>query len=165
MARIKPVGADYGPRTKGLRGYRPLSGAPIFRANLEAVLTFVSYALWPLLTLAILALWFAATLEIVLHRSDEAFTSVKLLCMSALVSVAAAAAVVSVGAVFAGQWIETVERANPSQGVQADEQDSSRAYLFSFGLEHAFPRTPAESTNTEEQGALDGEHNLENATF
>jgi hypothetical protein len=122
--------------------------------------TFVSYALWPLLTLAIVALWFAATLEIVLHRGDEAFTSVKVLCMTALVSVAAATAVTSAGAVFAGQWLESVEGASHAEGVRADEQDSSRAYLFSFGLEHASYGTPPESRGTEEQVVPDGQRNL-----
>lgn len=122
-------------------------------------MTLASYALWPLLTLAIVALWFAATLEIVLHRGDEAFTNAKLLCMAALVSVVAATAVAGIGAVFAGQWLETVERANHSEGLRADEQESARTYLFSFGLEHASYETPFESRGTEEQVAPDGQRN------
>ena len=118
--------------------------------------TFVSYALWPLLTLAIVALWFAATLEILLHRDDGAFRSVKLLGMVALVSLVAATALASVGAVFAGHGLETVQGANPSTGIQADEQESARAYLFSFGLEHASYETPFESRAAEEQAVPDG---------
>lgn len=113
-------------------------------------MTLVTYALWPLLTLAIVALWVAATLDIVLHRGGEAFTNVKLLCMTALVSVVAAIAVAGIGAVFAGHWFETVARANPN-GVQVDKQDPSRTYLFSFGLEHASSITPAKSTSAEKQ--------------
>ncbi len=109
-----------------------------------------------MLTLGIVALWFAAMLEIVLHRGDETFTNVKSLCMTALVSVVAATAVASTGAVFAGQWPETLARANYSEEVQADKQESAHAYLFSFGLEHASSIKPAKSTSKEKQVILDG---------
>ncbi len=111
-------------------------------------MTFVSYALWPLLTLLIVALWFAATLDIVLHSGGEAFTNAKLLCMTVLVSVVAVAAVASIGGVFGGQWFDTAARTNPD-GV--GKQDPDRAYIFSFGLEHASSVTPAKSTAPEKQ--------------
>ena len=110
-------------------------------------MTFVSYALWPLLTLLIVALWFAATLDIVLHSGGEA-TNAKLLCMTVLVSVVAVAAVASIGGVFGGQYFDTAARTNPD-GV--GKQDPDRAYLFSFGLEHASSVTPAKSTAPEKQ--------------
>ena len=44
-------------------------------------MTFVSYTLWPLLPLLIVTLWFAATLDIVLHSGGETFTNAKLLCI------------------------------------------------------------------------------------
>ncbi len=113
-------------------------------------MTFVSYVLWPLLTLVIVALWFAATLDIALHSGGGAFTNAKLLCMTVLVSVVAAAAVASIGGVFGGQWFDTAARANPD-GVEVGKQDPERAYLFSFGLEHASSVTPAKSTTTEKQ--------------
>ncbi len=112
-------------------------------------MTFVSYALWPLLTLLIVALWFAATLDIVLHSGGEA-TNAKLLCMTVLVSVVAVAAVASIGGVFGGQWFDTAARTNPD-GVVVGKQDPERAYLFSFGLEHASSATPAKSTTPEKQ--------------
>jgi len=116
--------------------------------------TFVSYALWPLLTLLIVALWFAATLDIVLHSGGEAFTNAKLLCMTVLVSIVSVAAVASIGGVFGGQWFDTAARANPD-GVKISKQDPERAYLFSFGLEHASSVTPAKSTAPEKQTRQD----------
>jgi nitrate reductase NapE component len=55
----------------------------------ELATSVLSYALWPLLTLAIVGLWVAATMDILRNRDGEAFTNVKLLCMATLVSVAA----------------------------------------------------------------------------
>ena len=114
-------------------------------------MTLVSYALWPLLTLVIVALWFAATLDIVLYSGGEAFTKAKLLFMAVLVSAVATAGVASIGGVFGGgQRFDTVGRAN-SDEAKVYEQDPKRAYLFSFGLEHASYTTPAKSTTTEKQ--------------
>ena len=120
----------------------------------ELASSVLSYALWPLLTFAIVALWVAATLDIIRHRRGEAFTTVKLLCMATLVSVVAVIAIVGIGAVFAGQWFEAVARAS-SNGIQTNEQageDPPRTYLFSFGLEHASNITPAKSMNEQQQG-------------
>lgn len=114
------------------------------------LVTLVSYALWPLLTLVIVALWFAATLDIVLYSGGEAFTKAKLLCMAVLVLAVATAGVASIGGVFGGQRFDTVARAN-SDEAKVYEQDPKRAYLFSFGLEHASYTTPAKSTTTEKQ--------------
>jgi predicted PurR-regulated permease PerM len=117
--------------------------------NVEELATSVlSYALWPLLTLAIVGLWVAATMDIVRNRHGEAFTSVKLLCMATLVSVVAVIAIVGVGAVFGDQWSEAVSSA-PSDGTRTNgqEMDPARAYLFSFGLEHASYSSPADPRN------------------
>lgn len=113
-------------------------------------MTLISYALWPLLTLVIVALWFAATLDIVLYSGGEAFTKLKLLCMAVLVSAVATAGVASIGGVFGGGRFDTVAGAN-SDEAEVYEQDPNRAYLFSFGLEHASYTTPAKSTTTEKQ--------------
>ena len=120
---------------------------------MEGLATLVhSYALWPLLTLAIVGLWFVATMDIVRHRHGEAFTNVKLLCMATLVSVVAVIAIVGIGAIFGGQWSDAVSGAM-SDGAQSDRQEGvpARAYLFSFGLEHAFNETPAESTSANQR--------------
>ena len=114
----------------------------------ELATSVLSYALWPLLTLAIVGLWVAATIDIVRNRGGEAFTNVKLLCMATLVSVAAVAAIVGIGAIFGGQWSEAVSSAT-SDGIRTNMQEEvpARAYLFSFGLEHVSNATSAESTS------------------
>ena len=68
----------------------------------ELVTSVLSYALWPLLTLAMVILWVAGTLDIIRHRGGEAFTNAKLLCMATLVSVVAVIAIAGIGDVFAG---------------------------------------------------------------
>lgn len=132
--------ADPGPRIP--------PGTPGPGSGTGGLVTLVSYALWPLLTLVIVALWFAATLDIVLYSGGEAFTKLKLLCMAVLVSAVATAGVASIGGVFGGQYFDTVARANSDE---VGKQDPNRAYLFSFGLEHASSATPAESPTTEKQ--------------
>jgi hypothetical protein len=106
----------------------------------------LSYALWPLLTITIVGLWIAATMDIVRHRHGETFTNVKLLCMAGLVSVVAVIAIVGIGAIFGAQWSEAVSSAT-SDGTQAKVQEEvpARAYIFSFGLEHVSNATPNES--------------------
>ena len=95
------------------------------------------YALWPLLTLAMVALWLAAMADISSHRSRGTFTNAGLVCMAAAVSVAAIMAVAGIGTVFAGQQSRTTSGA-ASDRVQAAGQGepTGRTYLFSFGLEH-----------------------------
>jgi predicted PurR-regulated permease PerM len=103
----------------------------------ELTTSVLSYALWPLLTLAIVGLWLAATMDIVRNRHGEAFTNLKLLCMVTLVSVVAVIAIVGIGATFGGQWSEAVSSAT-SDGTRTGGQEvQARTYLFSFGLEHA----------------------------
>jgi hypothetical protein len=108
--------------------------------NMEELATSVlAYASWPLLTLAILALWAAAALDILRHKRRGTFTSRGLLGMAAVVSVVAVIAVSGICAVFAGQWSEAVSRAS-SKGTQASKpvgEGPKRAYIFSFGLENA----------------------------
>ncbi len=111
----------------------------------ELATSILSYALWPLLTLGMVILWVAATLDIIRHRGGEAFTNAKLLCMATLVSVVAVIAIAGIGAVFAGQWSQAVSRA-ASNEIQTNGQEAevpARSYLFSFGLEHASHMTPA----------------------
>ncbi len=112
----------------------------------ELATSVLSYALWPLLTLAIVGLWVAATIDIMRNRGGEAFTNVKLLCMATLVSVAAVAAIVGIGAIFGGQWSEAVSSATVND-IRTDGQEGlpARAYLFSFGLEHVSNAASAES--------------------
>ncbi|HEX6710750.1 MAG TPA: hypothetical protein VF068_10520, partial [Rubrobacter sp.] len=87
----------------------------------------------PLLTLAMVALWILAMVDITGHRRRGTFTSAGLLCMAATVSVVAVIAVAGIGAVF-GQQFEAVS------GAGGDT--SGRTYLFSFGLEHVSYATP-----------------------
>ena len=106
----------------------------------------LSYALWPALILAVLVLWVAALSDIARHRRGGIFTSAELLCTAVLVSVAATIAVAGMSAVLATQWVEAVSRAN-SDGIQAGhpgDEDPARAYLFSFGLEHASYSSPGD---------------------
>jgi hypothetical protein len=104
------------------------------------------YALWPLLTLAMMVLWIVAMVDITGHRRRGTFTSAGLLCMAAAVSVVAVIAVAGIGAVF-GQRFETVSGAE----VQANEPGRDipgRTYLFSFGLEHVSYPTPGKPKST-----------------
>ena len=107
---------------------------------MEGVATAVlSYALWPVLTLAIIALWVAAILDITRHRRKGTSTNAGLLFMTTLVSVVAVIAVIGLSAVFAAQWTEAVSRASLGE-VQSNKlkgERSARTYIFSFGLENA----------------------------
>ncbi len=104
----------------------------------ELVSSALAFTLWPLLSLAILGLWISASLDIARYRHARAFTNAKLLYMVALVSVVAVIAIAGIGAVFGGQWSEAIS-SPPSAEPQAEKQDETpaRAYIFSFGLEHA----------------------------
>jgi hypothetical protein len=92
------------------------------------------YALWPLLTLAMVVLWIVAMVDITGHRRRGSFTSARLLCMAVAVSFVAVIAVAGIGAVFTGQRFEA------AAGVGGDSTRST--YLFSFGLEHVSYATP-----------------------
>ena len=114
-------------------------------------ISILPYALWPLLTLATVALWMSAMADITRHRRRGTFTRAGLVCMAAAVSAVAVIALAGIGAVFAGQRSEAVSRT----GFQADEQGGDipgRTYLFSFGLEHASNVTPPRPTSTEQRG-------------
>jgi hypothetical protein len=115
----------------------------------ELATSVISYALWPLLTLAIVGLWVAATMDIVRNSHGEAFTNVKLLCMATLVSVVAVIAITGISATFGGQWSKAVS-SETSDGTRTNAQQRvpARAYLFSFGLEHASYVKSAESTSS-----------------
>ena len=105
----------------------------------ELATSVLAYALWPLLTLSIAALWAAAALDILRHKRRGTFPNTGLLGMAAVVSVVAVIAVSGICAVFAGQWFEAVSRAG-SIGTRASKpagEDPRRAYTFSFGLENA----------------------------
>ena len=71
--------------------------------------------------------------------------------MATLVSVVAVIAVAGISAVLATQRVEAVSRAG-SDGIQANEledEGSTRAYIFSFGLENASYGSPVNSTGAE----------------
>jgi hypothetical protein len=109
-------------------------------------ISVLPFALWPLLTLAMVALWILAMVDITGHRRRGTFTSAGLLCTAAAVSVVAVIAVAGIGAVF-GQQFEAVSGA----GVQADEPGGDiprHTYLFSFGLEHVSYATPGKPKST-----------------
>lgn len=101
-------------------------------------ITFLPYAMWPLLSLAMVVLWTVAMVDITVHKRRGTLTSAGLLYMVA--TVAAIIAVAGIGAVFAGQRFEAVSGAG---------KDIPRhAYLFSFGLEHASYATPGKPKST-----------------
>ena len=103
----------------------------------------LAYVLWPSLTFAIVALWFAAMLDITRHRRRGTSTSAGLLGMATLVSVVAVIAVAGISAVFAVQWAEAVSRTSFAT-LQADKlegEGSAHAYVFSFGLESSWRAT------------------------
>lgn len=117
------------------------------------VISVLAYTLWPLLTLAMIALWIAAMVEISVHPGRRAFTSIGLVCIAAAVSVAAIIAVVGIGAVFAGQRSEATPGAS-SGWVQSAEQGGElprRTYLFSFGLEHVSDVPSARPTSAKQK--------------
>lgn len=98
-----------------------------------------AYALWPLLTLTVVALWAAAALDILRHKRRGTFNNAGLLGMAAIVSVIAIVAISGIHAVFADQWSEAMSRASLA-GVEPGKTPNEapdRAYVFSFGLENA----------------------------
>ena len=114
----------------------------------ELATSVLSYALWPLLTFAIIALWVAAILDITRHRRRGTSTNAGLLYMTTLISVVAVIAVAGISAVFAAQWTETVSGASSGeiQANKLEDEGSARAYIFSFGLENASYGPPINST-------------------
>jgi hypothetical protein len=123
----------------------------------ELATSVLTYASWPLLTLTIVVLWVAASLDILRHKGRGTFTGSGLLGMAAVVSVVAVIAVSGIFAVFAGQWSEAVSRAS-SKGPQVSKpvgEAPRRAYIFSFGLENASygsPLDPRGATESETNG-------------
>jgi hypothetical protein len=98
----------------------------------------LEYALWPLLTFTIVALWLAAVVDISRHRRRGTFTGAGLLGMAMLVSIVAVIACAGTSAVLATRWVEAVSRAGFA-GIEAgklEDDGSARAYIFSFGLEN-----------------------------
>jgi hypothetical protein len=75
---------------------------------MEGPATILSYALWPLLVLALGGLWLAAALEIARHGRAGSFTGAKLMGMAAAVSAVAVIALAGAGATFGGAWAEAV---------------------------------------------------------
>ncbi len=119
--------------------------------------SILSYALWPLLTLATVALWVAAILDITHHRRRGTSTNAALLYMTALVSAVAVVAVAGISAVFAAQWFEAVSGAS-SDGIQVNKlgdegsEGSVGTYIFSFGMENASNIAAANSMSAKQQG-------------
>ncbi len=114
----------------------------------ELATSVLSYALWPLLTFAIIALWVAAILDITRHRRRGTSTNAGLLYMTTLISFVAVIAVAGISAVFAAQWIEAVsgESSGEIQANKLNNEGPARAYIFSFGLENASHRPSVNST-------------------
>ena len=110
----------------------------------------LEYALWPLLTFTIVALWLAAVVDISRHRRRGTFTGAGLLGMAILVSIVAVIACAGTSAVLATRWVEAVSRAGFA-GIEAgklEDDSSARAYIFSFGLENASYGSLVNSTDT-----------------
>ena len=110
----------------------------------------LEYALWPLLTFMIVALWVAAMVDISRHRRRGTFTGAGLLGMAILVSIVAVIACAGTSAVLATRWVEAVSRAGFA-GIEAgklEDDGSARAYVFSFGLENASYGSSVNSTGT-----------------
>ncbi|HKH11591.1 MAG TPA: hypothetical protein VKA73_10645 [Rubrobacter sp.] len=116
----------------------------------------LSYALWPMLALALVGLWLAATMDIVRHRRGGVFSDAKLLGMAAAVSVVAVIALVGAGATLGGGWAEAVSATPDETG--AVQGVPARSYIFSFGLEHASSPTPADATGEERQAPHQAPH-------
>jgi hypothetical protein len=110
----------------------------------------LEYALWPLLTFTIVALWLAAVVDISRHRRRGTFTGAGLLGMAILVSIVAVIACAGTSAVLATRWVEAVSRAGFA-GIEVgklEDDGSARAYIFSFGLENASYGSLVNSTGT-----------------
>jgi hypothetical protein len=118
---------------------------------MDALATSVlEYALWPLLTFTIVALWLAAVVDISRHRRRRTFTGAGLLGMAMLVSIVAVIACAGTSAVLATRWVEAVSRAGFA-GIEAgklEDDGSARAYIFSFGLENTSYGSSVNSTGT-----------------
>lgn len=118
---------------------------------MDALATSVlEYALWPLLTFTIVALWLAAVVDISRHRRRGTFTGAGLLGMAMLVSIVAVIACAGTSAVLATRWVEAVSRAGFA-GIEAgklEDDGSARAYIFSFGLENTSYGSSVNSTGT-----------------
>ncbi len=114
----------------------------------------LQYALWPLLALALAGLGFAATVDIARRRRGGGFTDAKLLGMAAAVSAVAVIALAGAGATLAGGWADAVS-ASPDEARSMEGAPTGRAYIFSFGLEHASSPTPAGATDAERRAARD----------
>ena len=113
----------------------------------------LEYALWPLLTFTIVALWLAAVVDILRHRRRGTFTGAGLLGMAILVSIVAVIACAGTSGVLATRWVEAVSRAGLA-GIEAgklEDDGSARAYVFSFGLENASYGSSVNSTGTKKR--------------
>lgn len=109
------------------------------------------YVLWPGLMLAMVALWIAAMLDVDRHRRMGSSTSARLACMACCISVVAIAAIAWGGAISAPQWADAVSSPKHT-AVRADapeDDGSSPAAIFSFGLERASYSLPSGHTGPE----------------
>lgn len=104
------------------------------------------YLLWPGLTLAMLALWAAALLDIDRHRRMGTSTGARLACMACCVSFAAVAAIASGSALFADRWAVSENTALRSEM----NEGTAPAAIFSFGLERASYSAPSDPTQRDE---------------
>lgn len=96
-------------------------------------ISILSYALWPLLTLPLVALWIAALLDIKRSKDDGRCTKTRLISMATAVSVATLIAVFFVSVIFP-PWYGSVSR---KASDTSDCKQPTQSYVFSFGLEHA----------------------------
>ena len=117
------------------------------------VASVLQYALWPVMTLAMLALWVAAILDIDRHRRMGSSTSARLACMACCASVAAVAAIAWGSALFATPWAEAVSSTETAAAWpdKLEDEGTAPTAIFSFGLERAaYP-----SSGLAEDGAKD----------
>jgi hypothetical protein len=111
------------------------------------VTSVLQYTLWPLLVLSLAGLWFAAAVQIARRRRGGGFTDAKLLGMAAAVSAVAVIALAGAGATLAGGWADAVS-VSPDEARTVEGVPTARSYIFSFGLEHAFPATTGAEQQT-----------------
>jgi hypothetical protein len=110
-------------------------------------ISVLEYALWPLLTFTVVALWLAAVVDISRHRRRGTFTGAGLLGMAILVSIVAVIACAGTSAVLATRWVEAMSRAGFA-GIEAGKLEDDGSYIFSFGLENASYGSSVNSTGT-----------------
>lgn len=102
---------------------------------MEAESQILSYALWPLLTFALVTLWLAGLSSIWSNRGSGSFTTTKLAAMAILLSFAAAVSFLAMDAALPTGW------RNLFPGGSGEYcEEPAESHLFSFGLERDWCR-------------------------